>query len=241
MRAGYPVAPTGAAIIVAAGRGTRLGTADKVFLPLAGRPLLVHVLDAVERAATIRDVVLVVAEHTRSRAAGVIAVGLWRKPIAVVLGGERRQDSVAAGLQTIAPDIEIVAVHDAARPLVTPALFDAAVTAAAAAGAAVTAVPVADTLKRVADGRIIATVSRDGLWAAQTPQAFRVDLLRRAFAVAADQDLSVTDEAALFEALGRPVAVVLGSPANLKITRPADLAIAEALLAHAAAPTDAIR
>lgn len=221
-----------AAVVAAAGRGVRFGAPDKVFLPLAGRPLLAHVLDAFEAAHAIRDVILVVGEHTRATADDLVLEGPWTKVLTIVTGGERRQDSVAAGLAAVTPDTPFVAVHDGARPLVSPALIDACVAAAVDAGAAIAAVPVADTLKRVAGGRIVETVPRHGLWAAQTPQACRVDLLRAAFDLAAARGLEATDEAALLEAAGHPVAIVRASTTNLKITHPEDLTIAEALLAH---------
>nr|MBA3416350.1 2-C-methyl-D-erythritol 2,4-cyclodiphosphate synthase [Chloroflexia bacterium] len=138
-----------------------------------------------------------------------------------------RQDSVVAGLAAT-PAAEVVVVHDGARPLASAALFDACVAAARETGAAIAAVPVADTLKLVEAGRIVRTVDRAGVWAAQTPQAFRRALLLELFARAGER--SVTDEAALCEALAIPVAVVEGSPANIKVTRPGDLAVAEALL-----------
>jgi len=223
--------PPAAVVIVAAGRGERFGAADKVFAPLRGRPLLAYALDAAEQSAA-RDIVLVVGEHTRAAAAALVACGEWPKVRAVVTGGARRQDSVAAGVRAVAPDIAVVAVHDGARPLAKPALFDACLAAAAESGAAIAAIPVADTLKRVAGDEIVATVPRDGLWAAQTPQAFRRDLLVHALASPEAGNGTFTDEAALCEALGLSVRVVPGSRANLKVTRPDDLAIAAALLAQ---------
>ena len=226
-----PDRPTAAAVIVGAGRGARFGAADKIIASLAGRPVLAYSLDAVQSAATIEAIVVVAGEHTQEIVVELTASGKWPKVVATVTGGDRRQDSVAAGLAAVPAGIDLVAVHDAARPLAPPALFDACLAAARHSGAAIAAIPVADTLKRVAGGRIVATVSRESLWAAQTPQAFRLDLLRRAFTEANERRLDVTDEASLLEALGIPVSVVPGSLANLKITRPEDLAFAEALVA----------
>ncbi len=217
-----------AAIVVAAGKGSRFGAPAKTLLPLAGRPLLAWALDALEAAASIVDVTVVAGAHTRAETEDLLAAGGWAKARRVIVGGERRQDSVAAGLAA-APVTEVVVVHDGARPLAPAALFDACVAAACETGAAIAAVPVADTLKLVEAGRIARTVDRAGLWAAQTPQAFRRGLLLELFARAGGR--TVTDEAALCEALGIAVAVVEGSPANLKVTRPGDLAVAEALLA----------
>lgn len=216
-----------AAIVVAAGRGTRFGPAAKTLAPLAGRPLLAWTLDALEAAASIATVTIVTGPHTAAATEALLAAGGWRKPDHLALGGARRQDSVAAGLAA-APAADIVVIHDGARPLAPAALFDACVAAAREHGAAIAAVPVSDTLKLVSAERIVRTVDRAGLWAAQTPQAFRRDLLVDLFARAAD--VTLTDEAALCEAFGIPVAIVPGSPSNLKITQLDDLAVAEALL-----------
>ena len=221
-----------AAIVVAAGRGQRLGLPDKVLLPLAGRPMLAHVLDALQSAEAIRAVILVVGEHTRAATELLLAGGSWPKVEAVVAGGDRRQDSVAAGVAAVPAWAEVVVVHDAARPLAPPALFDRCVAAAAATGAAIAAAPVADTLKRVSAGRVVTTVDRDGLWSAQTPQAFRRVLLLDALDLCRGPEL-FTDEAGLCETLGLPVAIVPSTAANLKVTHREDIAIAEALLGSA--------
>ena len=225
-----------AAVVVAAGRGERAGAPGKVFLPLAGRPLLAHVLDAVERSASVRDVVVVAGEHTVGAANELLRSGPWAKARAVVLGGPRRQDSVAAGVAAVPADVEVIVVHDAARPLAPPVLFDRCVAVAARIGGAIAAVPVADTIKRVAGGRVLATVPRDGLWAAQTPQAFRRALLVDAIGRTRGEATVLTDEAQLCESLGIPIEVVPGDPSNLKITHPGDLALAEALLQVAGPP-----
>jgi 2-C-methyl-D-erythritol 4-phosphate cytidylyltransferase len=230
-----PDRPFVTAVIVAAGRGIRFGAADKALVSLKGRPVLAYSLDAAESSAAIDAIVVVAGHHTLDAIIELTASGQWSKIFAIVTGGERRQDSVAAGLAAIPRATELVAVHDAARPLAPPSLFDACIAAASRRGAAIAATPVADTLKRVEEGVIIETVSRESLWAAQTPQAFRLDLLEQAFAAAAERRLDVTDEASLLEALGIDVAVVPSSLANLKMTRPEDLAIAEALLARGGA------
>lgn len=221
-------APRVAAVVVAAGRGERFGLAGKALVPLAGKPMLAWTLDALEAAATVREVVVVAGAHTRTEITALLKVGGWAKRAVVVDGGPRRQDSVAAGLHVTSADVDVVLVHDAARPLATAAQFDACATQAAETGAAILAAPVCDTLKRVAGGVIAGTVSREGLWAAQTPQGF----LRTALVEALDSvgDETVTDEAALFESLGRPVAIVPSDGANLKVTFPGDIALAEALL-----------
>ena len=225
-----------AAVVVAAGRGERLGAPEKVLLPLAGRPMLAWSLLALERAETIGPVVVVAGSHTREAIARLVRDEGFAKVETIVAGGERRQDSVAAGLAALPAGIEIVLIHDGARPLAEPELFDRCAVAAAETGAAIAATPIADTLKRVAEGAITGTVDRAGLWAAQTPQAFRLGTVRRAMAASSGE--TITDEARLCETAGVPVTVVPASPANLKVTHPEDIAVADALLRarHGAPP-----
>jgi 2-C-methyl-D-erythritol 4-phosphate cytidylyltransferase len=225
-----PDRPFVTAVIVGAGRGTRFGAADKVLALLGGRPLLTYSLDAAQNAETVSAIVVVAGAHVLDAVAELTASRRWPKVAVTIKGGDRRQDSVAAGLAVVPTGTSLVAVHDAARPLVSPSLIDACISAAYRYGAAIAAMPVADTLKRVDDCRVLQTVSREGLWAAQTPQAFRLDLLQSAFASALESNLEVTDESSLLEAMGIAVTVVPSSLANLKITRPEDLDVAEALL-----------
>ena len=219
-----------AAVVVAAGRGQRLAAPDQVLLPLAGQPMPAWSLAAIAATPQIGTVVVVAGEHTIASVEALIEERAFQKVVAVVPGGERRQDSVAAGLAALPDQTEVVLIHDGARPLADADLFRRCAEAAAATGAVIAAMPVADTLKHVtgADRVIAGTVDRSGLWAAQTPQAFRLDVLRRAFASNAGAD--VTDEALLCEAAGIPVQVVSSSSANLKVTHPEDVAVAEALL-----------
>jgi 2-C-methyl-D-erythritol 4-phosphate cytidylyltransferase / 2-C-methyl-D-erythritol 2,4-cyclodiphosphate synthase len=217
-----------AAVVVAAGRGQRLGAPEKVLLPLAGWPMLAWSLDALEHAETIGPVVVVAGSHTLDAVSQLVRDEGFAKVQAIVAGGERRQDSVDAGLAALPEAIEIVVIHDGARPLAEPELFDRCAAAAAKSGAAIAATPVADTLKRVAEGAIAGTVDRAGLWAAQTPQAFRLDTLRRAMAASSGE--IVTDEACLCEVAGLPVSVVPASPANIKVTHAEDFPVADALL-----------
>jgi 2-C-methyl-D-erythritol 4-phosphate cytidylyltransferase len=214
------------AILLAAGRSERMGGVDKLLAPLAGRPLIAHAV-AVFAAAPGVDTLVVVASEANVGPVGRIVRELAPRA-KVTLGGERRRDSVRAGLNALA-GCEYVVVHDGARPLVTAALVEAALAGAKATGAALCAVPVTDTLKRSDDeGLVRSTVSRQGLWLAQTPQAFRRELLLRAHDAT---NLDATDDAALVELLDEPVRIVTGSSGNLKVTTPADLALAEALLA----------
>jgi 2-C-methyl-D-erythritol 4-phosphate cytidylyltransferase len=215
-------------VVVAAGRGERLHAPEKVLLPLAGRPMLACSLDALEHAGTIGPVVVVAGSHTVDAVSQLVRDEGFAKVQAIVAGGGRRQDSVSAGLAVLPEGIEIVVIHDGARPLAEPELFDRCAVAAAERGAAIAATPVADTLKRVAEGVIAGTVDRTGLWAAQTPQAFRLETLRRAMATSSGE--IVTDEARLCEVAGLPVSVVPASSANLKVTHAEDIPVADALL-----------
>ncbi|MCS6802973.1 MAG: 2-C-methyl-D-erythritol 4-phosphate cytidylyltransferase [Chloroflexota bacterium] len=211
------------AVIVGAGSGRRFG-GDKVFAELAGRPVLAHAVAAFEESPEVDGIVLVLREEKVGRAWALAAEYGWTKLRAVTVGGARRQDSVLAGVR--AAQAEWVLIHDAARPLVTPEVVARGLEAARATGAAIAALPVRDTLKRVENDQIIATVDRARLWAAQTPQIFRSALLERALETESD----VTDDAAAVEALGVPVRVFLGSERNFKVTTAADLALAEAIL-----------
>jgi 2-C-methyl-D-erythritol 4-phosphate cytidylyltransferase len=214
------------AIVVAGGRGVRFGAQDKVLAKLGERTVLERSLDSIQQSDSIDRIVLVAGSHLLNR---LPDPSQWSKLAATVAGGERRQDSVYNGLSAAPSGTRIVVIHDAARPFATPALFDDCVKAAKKHGAAITAVPVSGTLKRVADNLIEATVSRSGLWAAQTPQAFDTGLLRLAFQRASDHHIEATDEARLLELSGVPVAVVNGSTTNIKITRPEDLLLAQAI------------
>jgi 2-C-methyl-D-erythritol 4-phosphate cytidylyltransferase len=217
------------AVVVAAGKGERFGQAGKVLVPLLGRPALAWTLDALAESQAVDEVVVVAGEHTRAEIETLIARGPWLKPHRLVTGGVRRQDSVLAGVRATAHHA-VVLIHDAARPLATAHQFDACAAAARDSGAAIIARPVPDTLKRVRDGVIEATVSRENLWAAQTPQGFRRDLVLNAFTSDVGRSGEFTDEAALLEALGHSVQVIRSEGLNLKITLPEDVPVAEALL-----------
>jgi len=217
------------AIVAAAGAGRRFGEGDKLFAPLAGRPLIARTLMAFEVCRAVDTVVLVLAEENLERGCRLVDAAGFDKVVVICPGGPRRQDSVRLGLEAL-PECRWVVVHDGARPLVTAALIEAGLTAAAETGAAIAAVPLADTLKEVADDSSIAkTLDRSSLWAAQTPQVFDREVLREAHRQAQGE---ATDDAALVEALGRRVKVFPGSPRNLKVTTAADLALAQALVAQ---------
>ena len=217
-------------IVVAAGSGTRLGSElPKAFVQLAWRTLLAYSFSAIRDVAEI-DEAIVAVPHGMERAARSEAERAELKiPIKITAGGRERQDSVRIALALTSAEAEIVVVHDAARPFATPAMFRSSIEAAARSGAAIVAVPVADTLKRVDSGRIVATLARAGLWQSQTPQAFRRKILIEAHERARREGIGGTDDAELAERIGLSVEVVEGSPLNFKITTPDDLRIAEAI------------
>lgn len=221
-----------AALLVGAGRGERLARGSpKAFVPLAGRPLIAHALETLLQVPEIERVVPVVpAELCAELAERLGALARNPKLAAAVAGGATRQDSVRAGLDALPPGFDLVAVHDAARPLLRAEDASRVVRAAAASGAAILAVPIADTVKRVQDGAIVATPPRSELFAAQTPQVFRCEWLREALAKAAAEGRQGTDCAELVEALGVRVQVVEGDPGNRKVTHPADLEAAQRTL-----------
>ena len=219
------------AIIVAAGRGERMGTVrPKAFLSLAGQPLLVRSALVFDGAPSVDGVVAVVPSEEIESARALLAP--VRKLRAVVAGGSRRQDSVLEGLKQVPDGFEgTVLVHDAARPLVDVPLVERVVRAAAETGAALPVLGLVDTVKRVKDGRVVGTLDRTELAGAQTPQGFRYALLVEAYEAAFRDRVTVTDEAMAVERLGRPVQAVPGSPLNRKITTPEDLAWAESVVA----------
>ncbi len=222
-------------LVPAAGRGERLGAGTpKAFVELRGEPIVLRTLKRlVEFRGFVLGITLVPPLHvdTFRTLAGAFA---WPFPVEGVAGGAERQSSVWRGLEALGDAVDIVVVHDAVRPLVSVAMVEACVETAREHGAALTAVPVHDTLKRVADGRVVSTVDRRGLWVAQTPQAFRVPLLRQAHRRAVEVGYQATDDGALVEWAGTPPRIVLGDPLNLKITTPADLRLAGHLLGLAA-------
>lgn len=225
--------PMNSAIIVAGGKGTRMGAdVDKLLLEVAGRPVVVHTWQRYEEASCIDEIVLVVREGRQTAFQELAARFNFRKPHRFVAGGVERQDSVWNGLAAISPSAQIVAIQDAARPCTSEALIQATVQAAAASGAAVAAQPVSDTIKESADGQtILSTVDRARLWAVQTPQTFRVEVIRRAMEAVRRRGLTVTDDTAACELIGQPVRLVRGDAPNPKVTVPADLPYIQSVLA----------
>ena len=220
------------AIIVAAGSGVRLGRSEpKAFVKIGGRTMLSYSLRVIASIATIKELVIAVPEGSESATRAEVTAAGIRIPAKITCGGAERQDSVRITLGLTSSESDLIVVHDAARPMATTTMFEACLEAAAQTGGAIAAIPLADTLKRVVDSAIAQTIARAGLWQAQTPQAFRRDALIAAHRRAVDQRIVATDDADLVERNGTRVEVIEGSTANIKITTPSDLAIAEALVA----------
>ena len=220
------------AILVAAGKGTRMGPGvDKIFLEVAGRPVVAHTWQRFNDARCVDEVILVVRDGMQSVFAELAAKHGLRKPHRVVIGGVERQDSVWNGLEALSPRTEIVAIQDAARPCTSEELIAATISAARETGAAVAAQAVTDTIKESTDGKTISrTVDRARLWSVQTPQTFRVEVIRRALAEVRRQKLLVTDDTAACELIGQPVRLVASGTPNPKVTVPGDLPFIETLL-----------
>lgn len=213
-----------AVVIAAGGAGTRFGgRLPKQFLRFGAAPILTVTVRRFATHPSVRAIVVAAPEAYVARARRILGPVAGRASVSVVAGGRTRQDSVWLALQAVPEDAEIVVVHDAVRPLITPGLVNAVVAAAATSGAAICALPVSETVKRVRGDLVEATLDRAALWAVQTPQAFRADLLREAHEKARRDGVVGTDDAMLVERLGHPVRVVPGLPENVKITTPEDL------------------
>jgi len=228
-----PPPPCVNAVIVAAGKGERMGTLlPKPFLTVVGVPLLIHTVRSLIRSPLITKLVIVVAPEREALLRDILAVhGSVSVPICIVHGGLERQDSVRLGLAALDPECEIVVIHDAARPFIAAEIIDRSIAVAAEVGGALVAIPVRDTIKRVDENStVLETVPRQSLWLAQTPQTFRVQLICEAHARALSEGMVATDDATLVEQLGGQVKIVAGDPLNFKITTPDDLRLAKVLL-----------
>lgn len=222
-----PSSPRIGVVIAAAGSSQRMSGRDKIFVPLCGKPLIAHTVEVFEKDALIDGIVLVLSENNLAQGQTLVREQRWQKIVAICPGGLRRQDSVAEGLSKL-EICQWVIIHDGARPCLTPELVQRGIEEAQHTGAAIAAVPVKDTIKRVAvDGVIRDTPDRSSLWVAQTPQVFRRDIIREAYCQAEGE---VSDDAALVEKLGYQVKVYFGSYDNIKVTTPGDLVLAEAIL-----------
>ena len=222
------------AIILAAGEGRRVGgKVSKSYLPIAGRAMVLRTLDRMFSAQTVDRVVLVVAASELARCDSLLRGDreLKDRPWSLQSGGATRQQSAQRGLQCVAPETDIVIIHDGARPFVSAALIDRCVQAAAEKGAVVVGLPVRDTVKVVSpNGLIRSTPERSGLWEIQTPQVFRRELIVAAHEKAQSENAQVTDDAMVVERIGEPVYVLEGERYNFKITMPEDIWLAEALI-----------
>ena len=209
------------------------GAVPKQFLALGGEPLVVHSLRVLQRSPVIDHIILAVPQADLDYCLNDLAVRYgFSKITKVVAGGKERQDSVRHALEHVSEDMEIVVVHDAVRPFLTEQMVAEVVEAARRGGGAIIALPMRDTVKQVGtEHRIERTVDRRPLWLAQTPQAFRRDLLLHVHRKAHAEGVHATDDAFLFEWAGHPVVVVEGSGENIKVTRPEDMVIGEAILA----------
>ena len=227
------------AIIVAAGKGTRMGAnVDKLFLELGGCPIVAHTWRRFEDAGCIDEIVMVVRDGMQNAFKELAEQHRFRKRLVLIVGGKERQDSVWNGLEALSPGSEIVAIQDAARPCTSQALIAATIAAAAETGAAVAAQAITDTIKESHDGKLVErTIDRSRLWAVQTPQTFHVEIIRRALSEVRQRGLLVTDDTAACELIGQPVRLVLSAQPNPKVTRPEDLPFVEAILRSMVAPT----
>ncbi|MBQ2924053.1 MAG: 2-C-methyl-D-erythritol 4-phosphate cytidylyltransferase [Anaerotignum sp.] len=220
------------AVIVAAGKGKRMGTEiSKQFLPLGGREILTHSVEKFERAEHIRDIILVTGEDSLQDVRDMKTEYGWKKVVSVVAGGKERQDSVWNGLQAVSDDTDIILIHDGVRPFVTEEILIRSIETALEMGGCVAGVPAKDTIKVCDTENIaVATPDRSTLWQIQTPQTFRKDLIFAAYQKAKADGFIGTDDASLAEYSGYPVKVIMGSYRNIKITTKEDLLIGEAFL-----------
>ena len=217
-----------AAILPSAGSGKRMGeNIPKQFLKIQNKPIFVYTLEKFDSCALINEIVLVVRIEDVDVVKQLVKKWGIKKVTRVVAGGEERQDSVLNGLKALSEEIDVVVVHDAVRPFVSIKKIEEVVKIALEKDAAILAIPIKDTIKRGRDGYVEATLNRKLLWAVQTPQVFKVDLIKKAFEKAKEDGIYATDDSSLVERLGHPVYIVEGEEKNIKITSPEDLLIAE--------------
>jgi 2-C-methyl-D-erythritol 4-phosphate cytidylyltransferase len=219
------------AIIAAAGAGRRMkADRPKQLFVLHDTPILIYTLRKFDACRIIDNVIVAAPRESVEEIRSLVNDAGFSKSVAVIQGGDRRQDSVSIALQHLPQDVTVVAVHDAVRPFVSVEEIEAVIRKADEVGAAILAVPIVDTVKQVERNIIDATLAREHLVLAQTPQAFRIEILREAFERAKKDEYYGTDESSLVERIGRSVSIVRGSERNIKITRPTDLILARVLL-----------
>lgn len=222
--------PYCAAVVAAAGSSRRMEGADKILLSLRDEPVIIHTLRVLEYSPCIQEIVVVTREDLIVPLSKLCSDYFLTKVRKVILGGETRVHSVQLGILEVSEQAELIAIQDGARPLLTPEVLEEAVLTAAKCGAAAPAIPVKNTIKRAVGGVVEETPDRSALFAVQTPQVFEADLIRAALYKAAEEDLPLTDDCSAVERMGMKVTLTRGSEENIKITTPADLAVAEALL-----------
>ncbi len=220
------------AIIVAAGSGKRMGLdRNKLFLEVAGLPIIQHTWRRIDQAPEITEVILVIRDDNEEDFESVARVLQPTKPYRYVVGGKERQDSVSNGIAAASPENKIILIHDGARPCASPDLVSATIVKAASTGAAVAASRVVDTIKSSEDGQTIgAHLDRSTLWAVQTPQTFQAEVIKKALAAVKERGLSITDDTAACELIGQPVSLIAWPDPNPKATSPSDLPYLEILL-----------
>ena len=225
-----PKRPFCSAVIVAAGSGVRMNGINKLFSVLDGKPVLFHTLTAFEKSPLIDEIVIVSKTEEIFEISELVKEYGFKKVTKVIRGGDRRQDSVLSGLLEVSAKSELSAIHDGARPLVTEKVISAALKAAQEHNAAAPAVPVKDTVKVVKQGIIQSTPTRSELYAVQTPQVFKTDIIKAALTDAISAKVELTDDCMAIERLGLTVKITEGDYENIKITTPTDLVIAEAIM-----------
>ncbi len=221
--------PYCAAVVVAAGSSTRMGR-DKLMLELAGTPVVIHTLRALDLCPQIHEIIVVTREDLMVPISKLCAEFALAKVRKIVVGGSTRAQSVYNGVQEVSKQTRLIAIHDGARPLVSQNVLQEVIAAAAECNAAAPAVPVKDTIKCAENGIVTDTPDRAKLYAVQTPQVFEADVIRAALYKAVDENQPITDDCSAVELLGMKVTLTQGADENIKITTPADLVLAEALL-----------
>ena len=224
-----PAHPYCAALIAAAGSSQRMEGENKLLLPLGGKPVLAHTLQAVDAAANVNEIIIATREEDIVLIADLCKQWGIQKPVKLIAGGATREESVLRAATEANPDADFLAVQDGARPFVTPELIDSVVEAARVHFAAAPAIPVKDTVKVAVDGIVRETPDRSMLFAVQTPQVFDAQLLRAALQSALDAGVTLTDDCSAVERMGKEIYLTEGSEENLKITTPLDMILAEAI------------
>lgn len=222
--------PYTGAVIVAAGNSRRMEGTDKILIPLAGIPAVLHSIKAFDTNPFIDEIVVVTRPELIAEIGALCKSHMTEKVKCVIRGGDERSQSVLRGVMELSEETEYIAVHDGARPLVSEKIISDTVKAAYIYGCAIPAIGVQDTIKTAENGKITGTPERKKLYAAQTPQVFKSELIKAGLAKAKEENIELTDDSMAVELLGAYVRMVDGSPENIKLTFPADIAAAEAIL-----------